>query len=82
MGGLGPDCEYITVADSIGSVPVQGERVIGLPLAAHVEGISAADVEDNQIEWGVLLPLLPYLCQRGMDEGVGLGRSALREEVG
>lgn len=46
MGSLGPNCEDIAVADAIWSVPVEDEGVFGTPLAAHVEDVSTADVED------------------------------------
>lgn len=83
MGSLGPDCEYIAVADPIGDVSLEGKRIVGLPLAAHVEGVSAAHVEDDQVERGVFQALLPYLSQGGLDDGVGLGGSAsLRDEIG
>lgn len=63
MGSLGPNCEYVGVADPIWGVSLEGERVIGLPFAAHIECVSTVDVEDDEVERSILQALLAYHCQ-------------------
>jgi hypothetical protein len=82
VGRLRPDSQDIAVANAVGSVLLEGEGVLAAPLAAHVGGVSAAQVVDRQVERRVLLALPAHPRQRLPHQLVGLLRTAVLGQEG